>query len=234
MRSTTGLQTAIVFISSVMLWPPVFAGTISRQEGLEQLDRNIEEVRKFMNSDPEKMDQTLAWYIVRPVGDDPRVLALCDEIIQGSTNPISVLRAVSDVEGIMTFHGERIAKARRKKAVEAVLRHALSNTSPLVRLQAADALRLVDKKAMTRAYVDIFNAPTIQVDDNVRWSMILGVKRLLDSGQAPERNVVRTATEKYGLLDFLEVAIKAGRFRGKKEDNEALIQRLRVVLQESK
>jgi hypothetical protein len=213
---------------------PILAETISRQAGLEQLDRNVNEVRRLMNSDPERMDQTLAWYIVRPVGDNPRVLALCDEIIQKSTNPKSVLHAVGDVEGMLIFHGARIAKAHRKKAVEAVLRHALEHPSPLVQLQSAETLRLIDKDVMVRAYVNILNSPAISVDDNVRWSMVLGVRRLLESDRAETRNVVRTASEKYGLVDFLDAALNQGNFRGKREEIETLLQKWRAVLGEKK
>lgn len=232
MRSLARFQQVGMILICTIGTPPLLSASASspRKEALEQLDRSIQEVRRFMNSDPERMDQNLWWYMARPIGYHPKVLGICDEVILESTNTISVLRAVGAVEGLLSFHADQMKSPGRKKAAEKILKHALENKSLLVRLQAADALRLANKDVMIRSYSQIFSSPDLLLDDNTRWSMILGVKHLLETGQPAAIDAVRTATERYGLLKFYETALAEGNFRGQKEENEALLEKWRGVV----
>ncbi|MBI5625145.1 MAG: hypothetical protein HY924_15315 [Elusimicrobia bacterium] len=234
MRTTTTLILAIL-AASFATSAPASAGGISRETAKEKLGQNIERVRELMNSNPEEMGEILGWDMARPIGDDPKVLALCDEVILKSTNPASALRAVGAVQTIMTFHDKKISRQHRRRAIVGVLEHGLANKNLIVQLQAADGYRLLDRKEMARAYIRIFQTPGLQVDDDdVRWSMILGVKRLFDNMNANASSAIKAVTDRYDLLGFFERSVQEGRFRGTKEDNERLLHRWRGILQEAK
>lgn len=121
---------------------------IPRADALAQIAHTAELVRGTMNSDPHTMQFYLYDGLMDTAGDDPRAIALCKEVIEKSTNPVSVAtatRALSRSYQLLGFgpvHGEwhLFTSSKRAEEIAVILREAWGHSEPDVKLAAASAL----------------------------------------------------------------------------------------------
>jgi hypothetical protein len=81
----------------------------TREMALEAMDGSASFARTSLN-DPVSLEHLLIWDMVRPAGDDPRVLDTCIYVIDHSTTTGSIWEAVSAVGLIASNWGPRLPK----------------------------------------------------------------------------------------------------------------------------
>lgn len=142
--------TTLLFVAFV---PAIaFAGvdlTYTRKQARDEFDQSVDEVRRSMNSDPRTMEFALNYKLVAPLGSDPRVLALCREVIETSTNAASIhvaLRALPEIVRQRTpltfgrWHSTTFVHRRTVSEVHELLERQVIHADFDIRLAAAESL----------------------------------------------------------------------------------------------
>lgn len=123
-RIVSPIAAALLFAANV------WAQVTTREDGLQYIGTNLELVREQLNGDPAVLDRILIGDLARPVGDDPRVLALCEEIIDKSTNTAIIDSATACIDVIAGIHRGSISPQELPR-VAASLHKALERTHNL-------------------------------------------------------------------------------------------------------
>ena len=176
-------------------------------------EKNRDRVRALIERDPNEAGVRLVYDIVRPMGDDPRVLEFCEDLIAHGTNPAAAEVVLGATRSIVLYYGDEIKNAKRVPIVLRIVDIGLQNPSVGVRLAAAEVIKVLGPRYDARlqsAYVEVFAAevaPT--VDDGARKDMVRVIRGLLQRSKSDRkiRSLIRTATEKYNLLAFFRSRI---------------------------
>lgn len=74
-----------------------------------RVDESIQRVRQNMNSNPDVVQFELYEVLAKNLGDDPRILKLCEELVTKSTSPLSIRHAQGTTHMIQEQFGGKIA-----------------------------------------------------------------------------------------------------------------------------
>lgn len=142
---------------------PVFASSrIPRAAALAEIEHTAEFVRSTMNSDPQSMRIVLDDGLMDSAGDDPRAIALCKEVIEKSTNPVSVAIATGalyrsyQLLGFGPVHQEWhwFTSSKRMEEIAGILREAWRNPDLNVKLVAVGSLSGMGGRYREEGYRD--------------------------------------------------------------------------------
>ncbi len=205
--------------------------TSSRLDARAFFAKNCDKVRSLIGSDPNEAGVRLEWEIVRPMGDDPRVLGFLEELISDSPSSFAAEVVLAETRSVVEYYSDEIRKARTVPVVLRIVDRGLRNPNVGARLMAAEVLRALGPQYDARlqaAYLDVFATEVApSVDDSARKDMVRVVRGLLRRVNADPRTrrLIRTATEKYNLLAFfrsrIEVPQQPGTLAERMKDFEA-------------
>lgn len=201
------------------------ASGISRKDARNARDRNIQRVREFKGARPNEMTEVLVWYLARPIGDDPKVIALCEELIAQASSTDTVSRTLDGVGAIVDFHRKSLSAAKLA-SISQILKKVLSQENLRNRLQAAGIIARMGPKfrADSRlAYIKILqDAAAANLDDDTRWDLVRAIELLLERKEAAVFPAIRELTERQGLLSYFESHLDDSRAPGRGSDLQAL------------
>ena len=218
-----------------------FAGAVSarespsRKEAVAAMGANIETVRKAMNSDPKEVQRTLIWHMADPAGDDPRVLALCSELIEKSTSSATVWYAARAIGGVVDAHiRHKTLDNERKRQIAAILRKTAGYDDHRVRMTAARDLErlggLYQREAL-ELYVSILSSPRDAADQTRRRrNRIDAIREILRLDGEKAAASIQKATDDDDLIKFFESEIPAGSSPVVQEENRSFLEHWKRVM----
>lgn len=191
----------------------------SRQRALKHLDKWTKIVRQNMDTRPDDVGQLLAYGMARDIGDDPRVLDLCEEVITKSKNPVSVDHAVGALYLILIWHTP-VTATRRRERLRRVLNEALEHPEWGIKLSAAstlDKMSTKDAKTSHDLYVKILREPPDdrnfgeldrQWPGSAKGLQVEVIRRLLSRPDSDDIPIIRYATKRDKLLEYWEAHVR--------------------------
>lgn len=206
-----------------------------RKSAIKYMDLHVERVRAAMNSDPKEVKHTLIWTMSNPAGDDPRVLALCSEIIEKSTNTTSIWHAVGAVGGVIDAHKRfGTLDKRRKSEIASVLRRALKIQEQRTSFHAARQLKRLGEEYLDVAfefYLQYLSTPSLEADPNRRRrNYIAAIRELIEFGRPQAAAAIRRITEDQELLEFYKLQIRNIKNPIVKREREEFIKRWKTAI----
>jgi hypothetical protein len=192
----------------------------SAKDDIRQVDKSIQAGRAQIDKDIPELSRIATWILARPIGDDPRVLAFCDEVIVKSTTTRSALRGTDCLETAVIFHRDELAQKRLLPRIRVSAEHALGKDSVSVNLAGAKLLFSIGAKNDSyAAYSRVFQkASNVSLDDDTKWDLIRAINALLDVKVQSLQNSILDVTSKQNLLDYFKQNISDERAPGRGED----------------
>lgn len=221
---------ALIF--GLMLFPClILAQDSSRADALERLDRNIAKVRLEMNPSPIDATQRLL-EMATSAGDDPRVLAICGEVIRTSTNTISRRGAVDALKAAMSLHGIAIRMRGRTADVSRGFEAALTAKDTQLRLEAIEGYISLGGKQRRRAeslYALALKDIPANTDDGTKATLVRTIRPLLASKDAQLSSSIKQAVTRADLVAFVKNKIGDPILAGSKDEDQKLLRQLEAV-----
>jgi hypothetical protein len=209
------------------------AAPVPRETALQHLNESIASVRKHASTGSSEMGKVLVTNLARPAGDDPRVLAVCDEIVSNSTDTYTIVQVADAINTMLVFHRQVILKQGRIGKVAALIRRLTASENLDIRLRAARVFRLLGPKYAAErisVYTDIFRAAsTATLDDHARWELIRAIQETIDSTAPDLRAAIRDLSEKQGLVKFLEDFLNDQRIPGRGQGLDRLLKKWKAL-----
>lgn len=199
---------------SIPIIPAVVQGAQSeyasrRADALRGFSSQRKRILSNINSDPAEVSHRLIWEVVRPMGDDPRVLELCDQLVSQSTNPITAVVAFDAVGGILDLYAEQIKSSGGTKKILLLIDKGLGHKEMRVKIAALKTLQSLGAEGQSKqstAYMKVFrDTPVVQVNYETNLEMLrLVLPFVKDAKVNPaHRQILKSAAEKYNLMSIL-------------------------------
>ena len=232
MMKTHPFAVLLALILSTSFIPThVFGQILSRTDALEMLDRNVAKIRLEMNASPIDATQRLMT-LGASIGDEPRVIAICDEVIRTSTNTISRRGAVDALKTTMALHGLSVRLHGRTSSVAHALEGALDDVDTQLRLQAIEVYVSLGGRYGRKAeklYADAFGTAHSDVDDESKGELIRAIRPLIYSKDSALHAAIRLAVNRANLIPFVQNRVGDPILAGSKVEDEQLLQKLQAV-----
>jgi hypothetical protein len=199
-------------------------------------------VRKYMNSDPQMVGLFLDDAVARNLGDDPRALDLCEEVILKSTNSESIDTAVGAIELIDGWWVTDF-DVSRKRRIAVILGEAFNRPDLRIRLDAANILYDMGPQQKKLAYEFYANVLRDPPDENkftefdkkqyghTKRFLVEVIRHLLLKEPQPDNILlIRRATSKFQLLDYWKEQIKISPAKSWRQSEENFVVKWQSVL----
>jgi hypothetical protein len=122
----------------------------------QNVEHAIADVRANMNSNPGVVSLRLSDELALPIGDDPRVLELCADVVAHSTSIRSVHSAVNAIHIIIQrWQPGMFGRSNWRRRIAAALNPALESKDFDIRLSAVKALADLGGQHKERAYAQL-------------------------------------------------------------------------------
>lgn len=199
----------LVVTAIILLGQAARADMPSRSTALKSADQSIAKVRESPDS-VDVLDDYLIMLLARPIGDDPRVLALCDEVAARGTNTEALGRVLGALEVINQWHPAKAGRDKQKEQIAAAARKIQARDSWTLKNRAAGLLGSLGGKYADEAeqhYVALLKsdspegASTPAQRDEVYTNAIRQLIKLQRKSAYP---LIRKVTKKHDLLATLK------------------------------
>jgi hypothetical protein len=167
---------------------------------------SITNVRRNIGTSPSLVASYLIETLAVPIGDDPRVLELCKEILSKSTGTVETRAVTEALATIADSHVGFFTSGARKTAIAEPLRKLLVYPDRQVQLMAADSLDALGaafREEAARYYLGLLETPNpISIATEPERSDIHteAIRRLVNMDAGKFRAPIKDATIKFDLL----------------------------------
>lgn len=202
----------------------------SRAVAKKYAKESIAQVRKNISSNPEEVEDYLVWQLARPIGDDPRVLALCREVAEKGTSTETLSSVLGALDIINEWHPARSSRDKQKAQIAEIARLLMRHENWRVK---TGAIRVISNlgspyaEEAARFYIDILSSPNPggNTDPQQRdLAYQLAIRRLLELKWKDSYPAIQAATRKYGLLDSFRKWLEEEPKRIKLSHNEKFLE----------
>lgn len=194
------LLSCLLLMSPMLAWGKT---ELPRDVAKKSIEEHIDRVRRNINAP--NLDLTLIDALAAPIGDDPRIIPLCREVIEKSSNPKNVEAAVQALDVIRRRHTGLFGFGRRRQVGDAVL-PALQRPFEDAQLLAAETLRQLGSSYRNAAFSALVaklpdeNA-ALTSDEKAR--LLRLAEHILAFGKGDPEGRIKRLDQKHGLTDML-------------------------------
>lgn len=176
---------------------------LPREVATKAIDENIARVERDVNA--QNLDLILVDALAAPIGDDPRVIPLCQKVIEKSTNPENVKAGVLALDVIRKRHTGLFGFSRRRQVGDALL-PALQRPFEDAQLRAAEALRHLGSSYRNAAFAALVaklprEDEPILADGKTR--LLRLAEGILAFGKGDPGGMIKQLDQKHGLTAML-------------------------------
>jgi hypothetical protein len=209
LRAAGPISRWVPLVITIALVAPAFGRSAApRKLAKQHVDETIARVRQAMTSDPVKLESDLIDWLAIPVGDDPRVLPLCREIVEKTTSTENY-QAVAHALTIISRDHMRLfsGRGKQKDQIGEIARIIMGRDDWGLKDRAAFVLGSLGGSfagEAERYYSDILRSPMPrgQAESPRRDAEYRSaIRELVLLKRKGAYSLIRKVTTKYGLLD---------------------------------
>lgn len=201
----------------------------SRSAVEKNLDQTIEKARKYIN-DPDMLVYFL-YDNLRVAGDDPRVVAFCGEIVNKTTNPLSIHHALGTLRSISSFYSN---DSKEREEIASIARKAAKKGDEMDQRDSYETLAALGghyENEARRGYRRILLNPSLN-DRRHKIICVETIQLLLHANQldAADISAIRQATKRLDLLKVYQREMFNRDSKASDEMSQQFLDRWKAVL----